>query len=58
MARWGLMDSQPTPAAHEAVGSSASLVLESFTDHDELVSELVRDTLPENFDLELWVEAE
>jgi len=52
------MDSQPTPAAHEAVGSSASLVLESFTDHDELVSELVRDTLPENFDLELWVEAE
>jgi hypothetical protein len=58
VARWGLMDSQPTPAAHEAVGSSTSLVLESYTDHAELVSELLRDTLPENFDMELWVEVE
>ncbi|MCX6874753.1 MAG: hypothetical protein NTW21_13235 [Verrucomicrobia bacterium] len=58
VARWGLMDSQPTPAAHEAVGASVSLVLESFTDHPELESELLRDTLPENFDLKLWEEAE
>jgi hypothetical protein len=34
------------------------LVLESFTDHPELESELLRDTLPENFDLKLWEEAE
>jgi hypothetical protein len=58
VARWGLMDSQPTPAAHEAVGASVPLVLESFTDHPELESELLRDTLPENFDLKLWEEAE
>jgi hypothetical protein len=58
VARWGLMDSQPAPAAREEVGKSVSLTLESFTDHDELESELLRDTLPENFDLKLWVEAE
>jgi len=33
-------------------------MLESFTDHDELVSELLRDTLPEDFDRDLCVEAE
>jgi hypothetical protein len=35
-----------------------SLTLEPFTDHDELVQELLRDTLPENFELKLWVEAD
>ena len=58
VARWGLMDSQPAPAAREEVGKSVSLTLESFTDHDELVQELLRDTLPENLDMELWVEVE
>jgi len=58
VARWGLMDSRPAPAAREEVGKSVSLTLESFTDHDELVSELLRDTLPEDFEQKLWVEAE
>lgn len=58
VARWGLMDSQPAPAAQGAVGASVSLTLESFTDHDELVSELLRDTLPERDDPTLYVEAE
>ena len=58
VARWGLMDSHPAPAAREEVGKSVPLVLESFTDHDELVQELLRDSLPENFELKLWVEAE
>ena len=58
VARWGLMDSQPAPAAREEVGKSVSLTLESFTDHNELEYELLRDSLPENFDLKLWVEAE
>ena len=58
VARWGLMESRPPPAAREAGGTSVPLVLESFTDHPELESELLRDTLPESFDQELWVEAE
>jgi len=58
VARWGLMDSQPTPAAQEEVGKSVSLTLESYTDHDELEYELLRDTLPEDFEQKLWVEAE
>lgn len=58
VARWGLMDAQPAPAAREELGKLVSLTLESYTDHDELVQELLRDTLPENFELKLWVEAE
>jgi hypothetical protein len=41
-----------------AVGASVSLTLEPFADHDELVSELLRDTLPERDDPTLYVEAE
>jgi len=49
--QWGMLDLKPTPLAAQEPGTSVKLVLESFADHDELVPELISDTLKENFDL-------
>jgi hypothetical protein len=53
VAQWGMLDLKPTPLAAQEPGASVKLVLESFADHDELVPELISDTLEENFDLTL-----
>ena len=53
VAQWGMIDLKPTPLAAQAPGTSVKLVLERFSDHDELESELITDTLEENFDLDL-----
>ena len=53
VAQWGLIDLQPTAMASQKPGASVKLVLERFSDHDELASELISDTLEENFDLDL-----
>ena len=53
VAQWGMIDLKPTPLAAQAPGTSGKLVLETFIDHDELESELISDTLEENFDLDL-----
>jgi len=53
VAQWGLIDLQPTAMASQKPGASVKLVLERFSDHDELASELRSDTLEENFDLDL-----
>jgi hypothetical protein len=53
VAQWGMIDLKPTPLAAQEPGASVKLVLESFADHDELVPELISDTLEENFDLTL-----
>ena len=42
--------------AAKAPGASVKLVLEKFTDHDELVPELISDTLKENFDLVIYTD--
>jgi hypothetical protein len=37
-------------------GASVKLVLETFADHEELVPELISDTLKEDFDLKLYTD--
>ena len=56
VAQWGMLDLKPTPLAAQEPGASVKLVLETFTDHDELVPELISDTLKENFDLTLYTD--
>jgi hypothetical protein len=56
VAQWGMRDLKPTPLAAQVPGASVKLVLESFADHDELVPELISDTLEENFDLTLYTD--
>ena len=56
VAQWGIIDLKPTPLAAQEPGASVKLVLEKFTDHDELVPELISDTLEENFDLNLYTD--
>jgi len=56
VARWGLVDGQPTPVTRAERGDAAYLVVEAFTDHPELDAEVVWDTLEEDFDLPLYVD--
>jgi hypothetical protein len=56
VAQWGMLDLQPTPLAAQAPGTRVKLVLERFTDHDELVPELIADTLEDNFELDLYTD--
>jgi hypothetical protein len=56
VAQWGVIDLQPTALVALQPGASVKLVLETFADHDELVSELISDTLEENFDLTLYTD--
>jgi hypothetical protein len=56
VAQWGMLDLKPTPLASRVPGASVKLVLETFTDHDELVPELISDTLKENFDLVIYTD--
>ena len=54
--QWGMRDLKPTPLAAQEPGTSVKLVLETFVDHDELVPELISDTLKEDFDLTLYTD--
>ena len=54
--QWGMLNLKPTPLAAQEPGASVKLVLENFADHDELVPELISDTLKENFDLTLYTD--
>ncbi|HUT59835.1 MAG TPA: hypothetical protein VNA25_18465, partial [Phycisphaerae bacterium] len=54
--QWGMLDLKPTPLAAQEPGTSVKLVLETFADHDELVPELISDTLKEDFDLKLYTD--
>jgi len=56
VAQWGMLDLKPTPLAAQAPGTSVKLVLENFADHEELVPELISDTLKEDFDLKLYTD--
>jgi hypothetical protein len=56
VAQWGRLDLKPTPLAALKPGTSVKLVLENFGDHDELVPELISDTLKEDFDLKLYTD--
>ncbi|HUU94676.1 MAG TPA: hypothetical protein VM487_02975, partial [Phycisphaerae bacterium] len=56
VAQWGMLDLKPTPLAAQEPGTSVKLVLENFADHDELVPELVSDTLKEDFDMKLYTD--
>ena len=54
--QWGMLDLKPTPLAAQTPGTSVKMVLETFADHDELVPELISDTLKEDFDLILYTD--
>jgi hypothetical protein len=56
VAQWGMRDLKPTPLAAQEPGASVKLVLETFADHEELVPELISDTLKEDFDLKLYTD--
>jgi hypothetical protein len=56
VAQWGMFNLKPTPLAAQEPGTSVKLVLETFIDHDELVPELISDTLKEDFDLTLYTD--
>ena len=56
VAQWGMRDLKPTPLAALKPGTSVKLVLETFADHDELVPELISDTLKEDFDMKLYTD--
>jgi hypothetical protein len=56
VAQWGMLDLKPTPLAAQEPGASVKLVLETFADHDELVPELISDTLKEDFDQKLYTD--
>jgi len=54
--QWGMLDLKATLLAAQEPGTSVRLVLETFADHDELVPELISDTLKEDFDLKLYTD--
>ena len=56
VAQWGMLDLKPTPLAAQEPGTRVKLVLENFADHEELVPELIADTLKEDFDLKLYTD--
>jgi hypothetical protein len=56
VAQWGVSDLKPTPLAALKPGASVKLVLETFADHGELASELISDTLEEDFELDLYTD--
>ena len=56
VAQWGMLNLKPTPLAAQEPGASVKLVVETFIDHDELVPELISDTLKEDFDLTLYTD--
>jgi len=56
VAHWGLVYKKPTPIARAKPGHAAILTLEKFSDHSELGAEFLSDTLPEDFDLTLYVD--
>jgi len=54
--QWGMLNLKATLLAAQEPGTSVRLVLETFADHDELVPELISDTLKEDFDLKLYTD--
>ena len=58
VALFGVLNGESMPAAQLKVGASSRLALEAFSDHPELESITLRDTLSEDFEQKLWVEAE
>ncbi|HUU69546.1 MAG TPA: hypothetical protein VM186_08480 [Planctomycetota bacterium] len=58
VAHFGILNGKSVPVAQIKVGASGRLALEAFSDHPELESITLRDTLPEDFEQKLWVEAE
>jgi PKD repeat protein len=54
--QWGMLHLKPTPLAAQEPGTSVKLVLENFADHEELVPELISDTLEEDSDLVLYTD--
>ncbi len=51
-----MSDLKPTPLAALKPGASVKLILERFSDHDELASELISDTLAEDFELDVYTD--
>ena len=58
VAFFGVLNGAIMPVARAKIGESSRLALEAFSDHPELEPITRRDTLPEDFEKKLWVEAE
>jgi hypothetical protein len=58
VAQWGVLDLKPTSLAKQKPGTNVKLVLEKFSDRGELESELITDTLEEDFELDLFTDAD
>ena len=56
VAHWALAYKKRMPVAKAKPGDAATLLVERFTDHPELGAEFISDTLPENFDLTIYVD--
>jgi hypothetical protein len=57
VAQWAILADGLTPVAALKPGATARLKLERFTDTPKLEREFLNDTLPDDFDLTLYVEA-
>ena len=56
VARWGLLDGEPTSITQAKLGEAADLVIEEFGHHPELEAEAMSDTLDQNLDKMLYVD--
>lgn len=56
VAQWGLQDGQPTQLARAKIGDTTELLVESFDAHKEVGAEVLRDTLPDDLDLALYLD--
>ena len=54
----GLIDAETTDAARRQAGTKATLVLENLADRPDMETVLLANTLPENFDLPVFVDAD
>ena len=54
--QWGLLDTRSTWLAGAEVGQEFDMALEEYAEHPELEGEVKRDTLDENFDMDLYVD--
>ena len=56
VAQWGMLNQERTPFARAPIGATVELAVEPFNENPQLEAQLTRDTLPEDFDLDRYVD--
>jgi hypothetical protein len=56
VAQWGLLDGRPTELERAKVGDEVQLTVESFSDHPELETEAIRNSLADDLALDLFID--